>query len=59
MGTFISDIVLQILSFVKGSRSLLKLSTEFQPVNYDTTISGTALVFTRFILLEWLRCKEL
>ena len=27
-------------------------------MNYDTTVSSTALVFTRFILLEWLRRKN-
>lgn len=42
----------------KVSKSLLKLGKEFQPVNYDTTVSSTALVFTRFIILEWLRRKE-
>ena len=42
----------------KVSKSLLKLGTEFQPVNYDTTVSSTALVFTRFIILEWIRRKE-
>ena len=39
----------------KVCKSLLKLGKEFQPVNYDTTISSTALVFTRYILLEWIR----
>lgn len=42
----------------KVSKSLLKLGREFQPVNYDTTISSTALVFTRFIILEWIRRKN-
>ena len=42
----------------KVSKSLLKLGREFQPVNYDTTVSSTAIVFTRFILLEWLRRKN-
>lgn len=42
----------------KVSKSLLKLGREFQPVNYDTTVSGTALVFTRFIILEWIRRKN-
>ena len=42
----------------KVSKSLLKLGKEFQPVNYDTTVSSTALVFTRFIILEWIRRKE-
>ena len=37
---------------------MLKLGKEFQPVNYDTTVSSTALVFSRFILLEWLRRKN-
>lgn len=42
----------------KISKSLLKLGKEFQPVNYDTTVSSTALVFTRFIILEWIRRKS-
>ena len=42
----------------KVCKSLLKLGKEFQPVNYDTTISSTALVFTRFIILEWVRRKN-
>lgn len=42
----------------KVSKSLLKLGKEFQPINYDTTVSSTALVFTRFIILEWMRRKE-
>lgn len=39
----------------KVCKSLLKLGKEFQPVNYDTTVSSTALVFTRYIILEWMR----
>ncbi len=42
----------------KVSKSLLKLGREFQPVNYDTTVSSTALVFTRYIILEWIRRKN-
>lgn len=42
----------------KVCKSLLKLGKEFQPVNYDTMVSSTALVFTRFIILEWLRRKQ-
>ena len=42
----------------KVSKSLLRLGKEFQPVNYDTTVSSTALVFTRFIILEWIRRKN-
>ncbi len=48
----------QIECCFKVCKSLLKLGKEFQPVNYDTTVSGTALVFTRFIILEWLRRKQ-
>ena len=42
----------------KACKSLLKLGKEFHGVNYDLTISSTALVFTRFILLEWIRRKH-
>jgi len=42
----------------KVCKSMLKLGKEFQPVNYDTTVSSTALVFTRFIILEWIRRKN-
>lgn len=42
----------------KVSKSLLRLGKEFQPVNYDTTVSSTALVLTRFIILEWIRRKN-
>ena len=42
----------------KVCKSLLKLGREFQPVNYDTTVSSTALVFTRYIILEWIRRKN-
>ena len=42
----------------KVCKSLLKLGKEFQPVNYDTTVSSTALVFARFIILEWIRRKN-
>lgn len=42
----------------KVSKSLLKLGKEFQPINYDTTVSSTAIIFTRFILLEWLRRRN-
>lgn len=42
----------------KACKSLLKLGKEFQGVSYDLTVSSTALVFTRFILLEWIRRKH-
>lgn len=48
----------QIECCFKVSKSLLKLGKEFQPINYDTTVSSTAIVFTRFIILEWIRRKN-
>ena len=39
----------------KVCKSLLKLGKEFQPINYDTTVSSTALVFSRYTVLEWIR----
>ena len=48
----------QIECCFKVSKSLLKLGKEFQPVNYDTTVSSTAIIFTRFIILEWIRRKN-
>lgn len=42
----------------KACKSLLKLGREFHGVSYDLTASSTALVFTRFILLEWMRRKH-
>lgn len=42
----------------KACKSLLKLGKEFHGVSYDLTVSSTALVFTRFILLEWIRRKH-
>ena len=43
--------------FFRTAKSLLCLGSEFQGVSYDMTISTTAVVFTRFVLLEWLRRK--
>lgn len=42
----------------KACKSLLKLGKEFHGVSYDLTVSSAALVFTRFILLEWIRRKH-
>lgn len=42
----------------KACKSLLKLGKEFHGVSYDLTVSSTALAFTRFILLEWMRRKH-
>ena len=47
-----------IETFFKASKSLLKLSEEFQTRNYDASVAQTALVFTRYTILEWLRRKE-
>ena len=41
----------------KICKSLLRLGKKFQPVNYDSTVSATALVFTRYIILEFIRRK--
>ena len=42
----------------KVCKSLLKLGTEFHGISYDMTISSTAIVFTRFIILEWIRRED-
>lgn len=47
-----------IETFFKCSKSLLKLGKEFQSRSYDSMISHTTLVFTRYILLEWQRRNE-
>lgn len=44
--------------FFKSTKSLLKLGNEFQGRSYDMMISHTAIVFTRYILTEWLRREE-
>lgn len=44
--------------FFRAAKSLLSLGDEFQGLSYDMTVSSTAIVFTRFILLEWLRRKN-
>lgn len=44
--------------FFKASKSFLKLGTEFQSRTYDAMVSHTAIVFTRYIILEWIRRKE-
>ena len=36
----------------------MKLGKEFHGISYDLTVSSTALVFARFILLEWMRRKH-
>lgn len=44
--------------FFKTSKSFLKLGKEYQSPNYDNLVAHTTIVFTRYILLEWLRRKE-
>ena len=44
--------------FFRTSKSLLDLGSEFQGLSYDMTVSSTAIVFTRYILIEWLRRKK-
>ena len=41
--------------FFKASKSFLKLGTEFQSRSYDAMVSHTTIVFTRYIILEWIR----
>ena len=41
--------------FFKTAKSLLKLGTEFQSRSYDAMVSHTTIVFTRYIILEWIR----
>ena len=44
--------------FFKASKSFLKLGTEFQSHNYGAMVSHTAIAFTRYIILEWIRRKQ-
>lgn len=44
--------------FFKAAKSFLKLGTEFQSRSYDAMVSHTAIVFTRYIMLEWIRRNE-
>ena len=44
--------------FFKASKSCLKLGTEFQSRNYDAMLSHTSIVFTRYMILEWIRRNE-
>lgn len=44
--------------FFKASKSFMKLGTEFQCRSFDAMVSHTTIVFTRYILLEWIRRNE-
>lgn len=48
----------EIECFFKASKSFLKLGTEFQSRTYDAMVSHTAIVFTRYTILEWIRRNE-
>lgn len=41
--------------FFKASKSFMKLGTEFQSRSFDAMVSHTTIVFTRYIVLEWIR----
>ena len=44
--------------FFKSIKSFMKLGSEFQGRSYDMMISHTTIVYSRYILLEWLRREE-
>ncbi|WP_407311836.1 hypothetical protein [Desulfosporosinus sp. SB140] len=44
---------LDIETFIKCTKSLLKLQKEFQGRSYDMLISHTTIVYVRYILLAW------
>ena len=48
----------QIEVFFKSVKSCLGLASEFQCRYYSAICAHTTIVFTRFIILEWLRRKE-
>ena len=41
--------------FFKTTKSCLKLGKEYQNRNYMTAVASTAIVFTRYTILEWVR----
>lgn len=44
--------------FFKTSKSCLKLGCEFQSRSYDAMVCHTSIVFTRYMILEWIRRNE-
>ena len=44
--------------FFKASKSLMKLGAEFQSRSYDVMVSHATIVFTRYIILEWIRRNQ-
>jgi len=49
--------VWSIECFFKASKSFMKLGTESQSRSYDAMVSHTTIVFTRYIILEWI-CRN-
>lgn len=47
-----------LLNVFKSSKSFLKLGTEFQSHDYGAMVSHTTIVFTRYIILEWIRRNQ-
>lgn len=44
--------------FFNASKSFLKLGSEFQSRSYGAMVSHTTIVFTRYIILEWIRRNQ-
>ena len=44
--------------FFKASKFFLKLGSEFQSRSYGAMVSHTTIVFTRYIVLEWIRRNQ-
>ena len=47
-----------IKCFLKSSNSFLILGTKFQGHNYGVMVNHTTIVFTRHIILKWIRRKQ-
>lgn len=44
--------------FFKATKSFMKLGAEFQSRSFDAIVSHTTIVFTRYIMLEWIRRNQ-
>ena len=58
LSAFLKYRIWSIECFFKSSKSFLKLGTEFQSHNYSAMVSHTTIVFTRYIILEWIRRNQ-
>ena len=47
-----------ILTFFKALKSLFRLCDEFQTRNCDSVLAHTSLVFTCYMVLEWIRRQD-